>query len=88
MMALSDVLEGFKDGQNVLVRLKNGDEFILYDFEMVDESIYGRTDLVVANIREVLNSRFRYRKGTLLELAIGDIASLKDPTTGFSYFTV
>lgn len=85
-MALSDLLEGFKDGQDVLVRLKSGDEFRLYDFEMVDESIYGRNDLAIATIREVVASGFRYRNGTKLEFALGDVLTLTDPATGFCHF--
>jgi hypothetical protein len=88
MMALLDLLEGFKDGQEIIVRLKNGDEFRLYDFEMVDESIYNRKDLVVATIREVVTSRFSYRNGTKLEFALGDVLALTDPVTGYRYFEV
>jgi hypothetical protein len=88
MMALSELLEGFDDGQKVLVSLKNGDEFVLYDFEMVDESIYDRNDLVVASISDVTSSKCRYRNGTKLEFALGDIATLKDPITGNCYFKV
>lgn len=86
MMNLSAVLEGFNDGRDVLVGLKNGDSYILYDFEMVDESIYSRNDLVMASIRAVLHSDFRYRKETKIELLITDIVSLRHPVTGFSYF--
>jgi hypothetical protein len=88
MKALTVLLEGFEDGQRVLVRLNNGDEFVLYDFEMVDESIYDRDDLVVATISNVISSRFRYRNGTKLEFALGDITSLSDPNTGAYYFYV
>lgn len=87
-MALSDLLEGFQDGQDILVRLKNGDEFRLYDFEMVDESIYDRNDLVIATIRDVLASKFRYRNGTKLEFSLGDVLSLTDPVTGCRYFEI
>lgn len=88
MMTISDLLEGFEDGQKVLVSLKNGDKLMLYDFEMVDESIYNRSDLVVATISDVISSKFRYRNGTKLEFAVGDIEELSDPVTGDCYFKV
>ncbi|HYQ70565.1 MAG TPA: hypothetical protein VET88_01410 [Gammaproteobacteria bacterium] len=87
MTDLPSLLEDFEDGQDILVNLKNGDEFLLYDFEMVDESIYGRKDLVMATIRRVIESKFRYRHGTKIELSIHDIVSLKDPVSEISYYT-
>jgi len=86
MIDLPFVLESFKDGQGVLVSLIDGEEFTLYDFEMVDESIYDRTDLVMATIRRVVKSKFRYRNETKIELSIHDIKSLKDPDSGFFYY--
>jgi len=86
MMTLLNLLEGFKDGQDILVRLKNGDEFNLYDFEIVDESIYDRNDLVMATIRHVVFSKFHYRNGTKLEFVLSDVLALTDPVTGVNYF--
>jgi hypothetical protein len=88
MTMLIDLLEGFEDGQKVLISLKDNEKFVLYDFEMVDETIYNRSDLVIATISEVINSRFRYRNETILEFEIGDITELKDPISGDCYFKV
>jgi len=73
MIGLGDLLESLDSGQKVELELTNGSKFVLYDFEMVDESIYDRADLVVATIDEVLISEFQYRVGAYIELAIGDI---------------
>ncbi len=86
MKSLAILLEDFEDGQKVKVRLVNGDEFILYDFEMVDETIYDRNDLVVATIGDVISSNFRYRRGTKLEFSLEQIACLSNPTTGSDYY--
>ena len=88
MIALSALLESFQDGQDVLVQLKNGNVYLLHDFEMVDESIYDRNDVVMATIGEVISSSFPYRKGTLLELELDDIANVLDPITGTSHFSI
>ncbi len=85
MMKLSNLLENFKDGKDVLVRLESGDVFVLYDFEIVDESIYDRDDYVLSTMREVIRSEFNYRDGTKLEFTLGDIADLIDPITRVSY---
>jgi len=85
-MTLSDLLEKFEDGQNVLVSFENGDEFVLFDFEIVDESIYDRSDLALATISDVNCSKSRYTKGTKLEFALGDICELNDPVKRTCYF--
>jgi hypothetical protein len=87
MNELIEMLEGFADGQKVLVRLKGNEEFILYDFELVDESIYERSDLVMASISDVLNSQFKYKVGTKIEISVLDVISLNDPVTEDCFFT-
>ncbi len=86
MITLANILENFEDGQDVRVHLSNGDEFILYDFEMVDESIYDREGIALANIRSVLKSKFKYRCETKIELSLKDIVNLSDPDTGYSFY--
>jgi len=88
MNKLSTILEDFKDGQEVLVSLKNNDEFILYDFEMIDESIYDRSDLVMASVKNVVKSKFIYREETKIEISIDDIVKLRDPDSGLSFYPV
>ena len=86
MIDLTKLLENFEDGRDVLVCLSFGDEFILYDFEMVDESIYDRNDIVLATIRKVLMSKFKYRCETMIELDLTDIVSLSDPNTKHVFY--
>ncbi|WP_221897512.1 hypothetical protein [Bathymodiolus japonicus methanotrophic gill symbiont] len=81
------MLEDFEDGQDVLVKLRNNDEYLLYDFEMVDESIYDCDDVVMATISSVIKSDFCYKNGTKIELSINDIVELKDPCNEFQYFS-
>ena len=88
MNKLSTILEDFKDGQEVLVSLKNNDEFILYDFEMIDESIYDRSDLVMASVKNVVKSKFIYREETKIEISIDDIVKLRDQDSGLSFYPV
>ena len=76
------ILEDLSVDQKIQVMLDSGDHFILSGFEPVDETIYNRGDLVVAGIDEVVVSEFQYRVGTLIELAIGDIAEARDVQSG------
>ncbi len=88
MNELIEMLEGYALGRKILVRLKGNEEFILYDFEWVDESIYDRSDLVTASISEVLKSKFKYKIDTMIEISVLDILSLSDPLTeSFFYKT-
>ena len=50
MKSLSGILEGIEDDLEVHVDFSNGDIFGLTNFEMVDESIYQRQDLCLADI--------------------------------------
>lgn len=86
MNQLAEMLESLDFAQRVEVVLCSGDQFVLSDFETVDESIYNRDDLIVAGIVEVRKSAFRYEVGTLIELALGDITWVKDCETGHMIF--
>lgn len=86
MTRVNALLESIADGKNIRVQLSDGDVFILYDFEMVDESIYHRTDVVIATIRNVLASKYRFQEGTKLEIFINDIIRLDDPLSGDCIF--
>jgi|GEM_PF-3907100 len=87
MKELISMLENLPLGERVLVRLKGNEEFILYDFEWVDESIYGRSDLVTASISKVLNSKHAYKIDTMIEISMSDVISLGDPVTGSLFYT-
>lgn len=73
------MLENIDDGREVIVKFINGDCFGLCDFEMVDESIYQRTDLCVADIvRKVNVSHDVYKVGNKLEFSVNDIIEIED----------
>ena len=83
MKTLAEILEGIEDHRQTLVRLSNGDCFGLVDFEMVDESIYQRSDLCVGDIvSKVEVQRDVYEIGNKLEFSVEDVLEIEDVESG------
>ena len=83
MKSLPEILEGIEDGLETFVRLSNGSCFGLVDFEMIDESIYQRSDLCVADIVSKIEvDHDVYRIGNKLEFSVDDVVELKDVASG------
>ncbi len=79
MKLLSEILEGIEDDHEVLIRFSNGNCFGIVDCEMVDESIYQRTDLCVGDIVSKIHiDRDVYKIGNKLEFSIDEIVEVKD----------
>ncbi len=78
MMLLSEILEGIEGGREVLVKLSDGNCFGLADFEMVDESIYERSDLCLCNIvSKIKVKRDVYKVGSKLEFSVDDVIEIQ-----------
>lgn len=83
MKPLAEILEGIEDGREVLVRFSNGNCFGLSDFEMVDESIYQRSDLCVGDIvSKVKVDRDVYKIGNKLEFSVDEVLEVEDVANG------
>lgn len=83
MKKLPDILESMPDGRVALLTFKDGDCFGLSDFEMVDESIYERSDICLSNINskiKVLNDV--YSVGTKFEFSLNDVLKVEDAVSG------
>ena len=77
MIDIVELLENIPEGEECVITFTNGNEFGLQDFEGVDSSIYGRDDLVVAEVVTQMNCDRRYSKpGTSLEFSFRDIATV------------
>jgi hypothetical protein len=83
MKFLPEILESIGDGLEMLVELSNGNVFGLADFEMVDESIYQRQDLCVADIVSIIHVKNDvYKIGNKLEFSVNDVVEVRNPTNG------
>lgn len=83
MKSLPEILESIEDGSETLVKLANGNSFGLVDFEMVDECIYQRQDLCIADIVSkirVVNDV--YKIGSKLEFSVDDVVEVKNAVSG------
>ena len=79
MKQLDEILEGLEDDRKVALTLSNGSVFGLRAFEMVDESIYNRADLCVAEITsKIENVKDVFSIGNLLEFSIEEVVLVKD----------
>ncbi len=88
MMQLSKTLEDISDDYEVYISLAYGDCFGLANFEMVDESIYERSDLCLSDIiSKIKVSNDVYRVGNKLEFSINDIIKITDPASGGIIYT-
>lgn len=87
MKPLFKILEDIENGHEVLVKLSDGDSFGLADFEMVDESIYGRSDLCLCNIvSKIKVGRDVYKVGNKLEFSVNDVIEVVDAANGKTLF--
>ena len=89
MKELSKILEDIEEEREVIVTFKDGECFGLNNFEMVDESIYNRSDLCDANIISIRS----YEKGTLrvgnkMEFSIEEVVKVEDTTNGVLLYCI
>lgn len=83
MKPLFEILEGIEDNREALVRFSNGNCFGLADFEMVDESIYQRSDLCLCNIvSKIKVDRDVYKIGNKLEFSVDEVLEVEDAANG------
>jgi hypothetical protein len=83
MRALSEILESTVDDQECVVVFSNGDVFGLANFEMVDEGIYQRRDICVADIFSKINVKSKlFRVGCKFEFSVNDVIEVRSATDG------
>jgi hypothetical protein len=83
MKLLPEILQDVDDGLEVLVKFSNGNVFGLVNCEMVDECIYQRNDVCIADIRSKIKvSNDVYRIGSKLEFSVDDIIGVKSALSG------
>ena len=83
MKSLPEIFEGIEDGLEMLVKFSNGNSFGLTDFEMVDESIYQRQDLCLADIVSKVRIKHDvYKIGNKLEFSVDDVVEVKNAVNG------
>lgn len=83
MNELADLLEGIPDNIEAIVRLEGGSYFGLSNFEMVDETIYDRDDLCVADIVSIIEAKPDvYKVGNKIEFSVDDVLEVKIVETG------
>ncbi len=82
-MDLKQVLENTEDDREFIVVFSYGDIFGLTNFEMVDESIYERSDLCVGDVVSIIKCPKKvYRVGNGLQFSIKNVIKVTDATTG------
>lgn len=83
MNSLEQILESSEDEVEYIITFTCGDQLGLTDFEMVDESIYGRTDMCIADVVSQIkcDKRF-YTIGTKIEFSLNDVISVIFPKNG------
>ncbi len=73
---LAASLEDVADGVLVTIKLRGGEEFELTDCEIVDESIYGNSTTILANVVQKLKGDKRFHTpGTKLEFSAHDVST-------------
>ncbi len=83
MKLLEEILENSDDGEEYIISFYCGDQLGLMDFEMVDESIYERTDMCIADVvsQKICDKKY-YTVGTKIEFSLKDIVSVVSPKNG------
>ena len=83
MKELENILQSTPNGQELLVEFACGDVLGLKDFEMVDASIYGRSDLCVGDVVSQFKCDDKlYRIGSGIEFSLNDVVSATDTVSG------
>lgn len=82
MKNLERLLEETLDGKELVICFHNGDVLGLADFEMVDQSIYDRSDLCVANIVSPIRCKEHiFKAGGKIEFSLDEIVQIYDAAT-------
>ena len=82
-MGLDQILEDIEEDREHIVVLSWGDVFGLTNFEMVDESIYERSDLCVGDVVSIKKSKSKAISiGNGLQFSIKDVIKVTDAITG------
>ncbi|WP_339783708.1 hypothetical protein [uncultured Marinobacter sp.] len=80
---LATSLEEIADGEIVWVLFDSGEEFEISNCEVVDESIYGKRTILIADVVKKLKGDERFHKpGTKLEFRAQDVTAASNITTG------
>ena len=75
MKLLGQTLENIPDNEKLKVEFKNGNTFILANFEMVDITIYNDPNYCLADIITVEKQQGRsFRAGNILEFYLPDLS--------------
>ena len=75
---LISILENIPDNECVYVVFFSGMEIVLKNCENVDETIYDRTDLVIADVeKKVVGDKRFHTPGTKIEFSVNDIKLVK-----------
>ena len=77
MNQLMALLEAIPDGEALHVGLGK-QEFILSDFEAVDESIYGRGDVVLANVVRVVSGSQAITQKNKIEFDLAQVTFVRN----------
>ena len=82
-MDLKQVLENAEDDREFIVVFPDGEVFGLTNFEMVDESIYERSDLCVGDVVSIKKCNSKALSvGNGLQFSIKDVIKVTDAITG------
>ena len=73
------ILENIPDDECVYVIFSDGMEIVLKNFESVDETIYNRDDLIVADVeKKIVGDKRFHTPGTIIEFSINDVKCVKN----------
>ena len=83
MNKLAELLEEIEDNQEVLIKFFDGECFGLSNFEMVDESIYQKSDICLADMESIISvNKDVYKVGNKYEFSINEIIEVVDNVSG------
>lgn len=77
MIEIIEKLETIPTGVECNITFSDGEEFILKDFERVDESIYGRDDMLIARVVTQIKCDKKFNTpGTIIDFSSKDVMTV------------
>lgn len=79
MQSVIQKLEAIPDDHVTIMTFKGGDVLELMNYEEVDESIYEKRGIFIADVKCKLEGDLRFHTpGTKIEFELGDVASVRE----------
>lgn len=79
MLSEIDKLEAIPDGEVSVLKFKGGDSLELFNYEEVDETIYNKRGVLLAQVKwKLIGDKRFHTPGTFIEFELEHVESIKE----------